>query len=235
MPRAQDSAAPVNRGATERYRRVLMPEAMQAADTVTRYYSKRRLPVSEDDVRSKAFLIAVDSLDNYDPAKGDVVPYMFEAARTGVGMEIARWLSPVGVSDSAIKRGVRPRAASAKATDDGDEPTDLLERIADAGALPDKILEHRRASAVYRVALARYEVALRRHLREHHGREIARAIASVLGLGRLRPRPADAVAECLGMPVRTLWRELHRFKNSVDMSPVLGSLRRDLVDVGSAA
>ena len=231
MPRpSHDSRGPVQvtrTRATDRYRQVLMPEAMQAADTVTRYYVKRRLPVSEDDIRNHAFLVAVESVDDYDPAKGDVVPYMFEAARTAVGMAIARWLNCTSVSDSAIKKGVRNRAVSTKLTPEGEE-VDILDLMPDASPTPEDFVDGRRAAAAHRAAKACYEAALRRLLAEEFSRDVARALEAVAGIGRGRQRTIDEAAQRARLEAKALRRELHRFRGLVWSSATLGALRRDV-------
>lgn len=229
------SAVPVQQtrtGVSERYKQSLYSEALDVADSVVRYFSKRRLPVDENDVRSEAFLIAVSSLDTYDPAKGPPQPLMFDAARVGVSMAIGRWLSPTTVSDSALKRGVRPRAARdvRRPSDEGDEPVNPVELLACTRFRPDELFDMRQIGEARRLARQRYEDALRRLVASEFERPVARALAAVLGVARGRQLSVEDAARRGRITEPELRREYARLRRLIYGSAQLGAMRREMGD-----
>jgi hypothetical protein len=213
----------------EAERGALHPEVLHAADAVCRWFARKRVPRERmEDLRQQAVLVGLESLRSFDAARGDAGGYLYASIRRSVGKELARWASPVSLSEPAIKRGERPAAARPpRRRDDDGALADPVEAIPDDAPGPEAALARRQRAAGYPSARVAHRRALEARLRGMGASE-RRALEDVLGLTGAPPMGPGEAARVHGLEEGSFGRLVRRFRDDAVASVELSILRREM-------
>jgi RNA polymerase sigma factor (sigma-70 family) len=109
-------------------------EITAAVERRARQLAAAGIPVDREDLVQEGFAIALAEMERYDPEMGSVGAYLRVVLRRALGRVVARWLSPVSLSDGAAADAERYEVVDVDEQPDEGASPEMLVAEAEARA-----------------------------------------------------------------------------------------------------